>query len=143
MRPAFQTPVAHTARNKRVDRDARATTGPADDEPRGLMPEHEWRRTPRIVAVIGVHVRAADSDRLDAHQHLVVAGRRFRLLAAQQNVRLGIDQRFHGFTVLKSRSAAILAEENESAKRAAKTNISPPRAIALPCRRKMRSMRLE
>jgi hypothetical protein len=44
-----------------------------------------------------MHIGAADADRLDPHQHLVVAGRRFRLLAAQQNVRLGINQSFHGF----------------------------------------------
>src|SRR6516164_1003744 len=103
------------------------------------MTEHEWRRAPRIVAVIRAHIGAADPDRLDAHQHLVIAGRRFRLLAAQQNVRLGIDQGFHGFALLKSGIAAILAEWNESTKRAAKTKIS----IALPCRRKMRPMRLE
>jgi hypothetical protein len=143
MRPAFQTPVANPARDKRVDRNARATFGPADDYACRLVPEHEWRRAARIVTVIGVHVGAADPDRLDAHQHLVVAGRRFRLLAAQQNVRLGIDQRFHGFTLLKSGSAAILAEWNESTKRAAKTKISLSRPIALPCRRKMRTTRLE
>src|SRR6516225_4689426 len=107
------------------------------------MTEHERRRAARIVAVIGVHVGAADPDRLDAHQHLVIAGRRFRLLTAQQNVRLGIDQGFHGFILLKSGIGAILAEWNESTKRGAKTKISLSRTIALLCRRKMRPMRLE
>jgi hypothetical protein len=62
------------------------------------------------VPVIGVHIGAADPDRLDAHQDLIIAGRRFGLLATQQNVRFGIDQRFHGLTKLRTAIPAILAE---------------------------------
>ena len=82
--------------------------------------------------MIGVHIGAADSDRLDAHQHLVITGRRFGLLAAQQNVRLGIDQRFHGSTLLKSGVIAILAEWDESKKRAIKITSPPMCRVALP-----------
>jgi hypothetical protein len=45
--------------------------------------------------MIGVHVGAADSDGLHSDQHFVVARCGLRFFAAQQNVRPGINKRFH------------------------------------------------
>jgi hypothetical protein len=66
MRAAFQAPVTDAARDKRVDGDTRATMRTADNNAGGFMPQHERRRPPGIVAMIGMHVGAANSDRFDA-----------------------------------------------------------------------------
>jgi hypothetical protein len=66
MRAAFQAPVADAAWNKRIDGDTRATIMTADNNAGGFMPQHERRRSPRVVAMVGMHIGAANSDRFDA-----------------------------------------------------------------------------
>jgi hypothetical protein len=70
--------------------------GPETISASGLVPEDERCGTARVVAVIGVHVRAADADGLDPHQNL--AGRLFRLglVTKGERVRAGIDESLHG-----------------------------------------------
>jgi hypothetical protein len=38
------------------------------------MPKDEGRRSSRIVPVIGMHVRAADADGIDADKYFIVVG---------------------------------------------------------------------
>ena len=69
---------------------------PRRDTAGGLVPQDQGCRAPRVVPMIGMHVRTADTDRVDADHHLAVGRHRIGLVAEVERVRCGIDERFHG-----------------------------------------------
>ena len=81
MRPAGQTCVATATGDQGIHRDARAAIRTTNDGSGRFMPKDEGRRSSRIVPVIGVHVRAADADGIDADKYFIVAGRWLRFFA--------------------------------------------------------------
>src|SRR5262249_47364747 len=101
--------VADATWDERIDGDTRAAIRTADNDARGFMPQHKRRRPPGVVTMIGMHVGAANPNRFDANQNFIIARRRLRLVAAQQDVRPGIDKRFHFDRSLQRVSAAMLA----------------------------------
>ena len=76
MRAPFDCRRTGSVDNERVDRHAPPSAPARDDHTRRLVPEDQGRGAARVVAVIGVHIRAADADRLDLDEHLVRGGYR-------------------------------------------------------------------
>jgi len=69
--------------------------GPPNDAACGLVAKDERRRPAAVMAVIGVHVRAADADRLDLHEQFAGVGDGVGFIAVRERVRRGVDERFH------------------------------------------------
>ena len=65
MRAAALAGRAAPAGDERVDRVSLTVANASDDPPSGLVAEHQRRWPARVVAVIGVHVGAADTHRID------------------------------------------------------------------------------
>ena len=72
--------------------------GPGRDAPGRLVAEDQRRRAAGVVAVIGVHVGAADADGLDPDEHFAGVRHRIGLVAEVQAVGAGVDERLHGAT---------------------------------------------
>jgi hypothetical protein len=86
---------AGAAGDQRVHRDAPSRARPLEDAAGEFVAEDQRRHAPRIVAVVRVHVRAADADRIHLDQHVAEAHLRLRLVAVGNLVRCGVDERFH------------------------------------------------
>jgi len=78
-----------------IEDDTRTGLRAVDDGAACLVTEYQRRHTPWIVAVPGVHVGAADPDRLDPHQDIALAGFGFGCVAVLGGVNRRINQCLH------------------------------------------------
>lgn len=96
MRPSGDGIGAGRIDDQRVDRHPLAIALTADDPPGGLVPEDQRRGPAGIVAVIGVHVRAADADGLDPDEDLAALRDGIRFILEDEAVGGRVDERLHG-----------------------------------------------
>ena len=59
------------------------------------MAQHQAGLAARVMAMVGMHVRAADPGGVDAQHHLAIDQFRFGPVVQLHLVGLGVDQGFH------------------------------------------------
>ena len=82
--------------NQRIDRDTLSAESSTGNGASRLMTENQGRRAAAVMAMIGMHVRAADTDSLDLDNDLAGRSHGLRLITVNEAVRAGIDKCFHG-----------------------------------------------
>src|SRR5699024_1855786 len=97
------------------------------------------RLAPRVVSVPGVHVRAADADRLDLQHHLAGDEGGAGQLAQLGFVGGGVDEGFHGgpegvVATMAARSASTMRSTSRAVltKGGARTSVSPGARVSRP-----------
>jgi hypothetical protein len=104
---ALQAPVAAAAGDQRVAGDTLAgqpqRRGRLDHRGGELVAEHQPGFAARVVAVVGVHVRAADAGGVDAQHHFVIGKLGLGAVVQLDLIGGGVDEGFHGFSSRCSR----------------------------------------
>ncbi len=95
VRPPALAIVAAAAGDEGIEHDPCSGFRPIDHSAAGLVPQDERWHPARVVAVPGMHVGAADADRIDRDQRLPGTGIGRRLVAVFGLLCGGIDQRLH------------------------------------------------
>jgi len=86
---------APAAGDQRIDRHPAARLRSPNHNARSLVSQDQRGGPAVVMAEIGVHVRPADADRLDLHQHLAGAQDGGRHVADFERFGTGVDQRLH------------------------------------------------
>src|SRR6202040_2525907 len=104
------------------------------------MAQDQRRRPARIVAVIGVHVGAADADRLDLDHDFAVDRGGHGFVAKLERVRTGVDQSTHDglllllYFAMKPPSTARVCPVIYPEASEARNTVAPVRSSSLPLR---------